>query len=127
MRRLLAENSNPAPDPIPIPSPSPNPHCVRRLLAEQRAAFDAELAAGRDAMVELAELKRRLAAADEETASLRKELKCGGPKAAADAPAPAPDKSPRKVTLPLLLPLPLPLPLPLSLTLARTRSSKLRP
>ena len=54
------------------PSPSPNPDQesaarlqeeMRRLLAEQRAAFDLELVAGRDAIVELAELKRRLAAA----------------------------------------------------------------
>ena len=70
MRRLLAEHSNPSPSanpsPSPTPDPNPNPNCVRRLLAEQRAAFDLELVAGRDAIVELAELKRRLAAADEE-------------------------------------------------------------
>ena len=47
---------------------------MRGLLAEQRAAFDEELAASRGALTEVAELRRRLAAADEESARMRKEV-----------------------------------------------------
>ena len=47
---------------------------MRALLAEQRAAFDEELAESRGALTEVVELRRRLAAADDESARMRKEM-----------------------------------------------------